>query len=242
MISHNAKIPAQTGLRRFASRADLAAYLADAVATDIRADLERKGTALLAVSGGSTPALFFEALSEIELAWDRVTVTLVDERWVPETSERSNAGLVARTLLRNEAADASFLPLYDASPTPEEGAAHLRETFDCLAATGFSAVVLGMGSDGHTASFFPGADRLEEVLALDGEPLHYGMRAPATGEPRITFSLSALLNTPSLYLHCEGAEKSAVLQRAHEPGPVADIPVRAILCQQLVPVNIIWCH
>ncbi|TIN81409.1 MAG: 6-phosphogluconolactonase, partial [Mesorhizobium sp.] len=85
----------------FADRQQLAAALAGHVAARLTKAITDRGTAFLAVSGGTTPAKFFAALSLIPIAWDKVTVTLVDERFVPPSSPRSNAGLVAANLLQN---------------------------------------------------------------------------------------------------------------------------------------------
>ena len=85
----------------FDSRAELADALSAAIVRKLSAGIARRGEASLAVSGGSTPALLFEKLSaSTGLDWSKVTVTLVDERWVDERSDRSNAGLVKRTLLQ----------------------------------------------------------------------------------------------------------------------------------------------
>ena len=81
--------------RSFGSKEDLALALAEAVAGHLNEGIERRGAASLAVSGGSTPGKFFGTLGKRrDVAWEKVFVTLVDERWVPETSDRSNAGLV----------------------------------------------------------------------------------------------------------------------------------------------------
>ncbi|TJV41717.1 MAG: 6-phosphogluconolactonase, partial [Mesorhizobium sp.] len=96
----------------FAERQDLAAALAGHVAGRLTAAIAERGTALLAVSGGTTPAKFFASLSSIPIAWNKVTVTLVDERCVPVSSPRSNAGLVAANLLQHAATAARFVPLY----------------------------------------------------------------------------------------------------------------------------------
>src|SRR5690606_24218232 len=91
----------------------------------------------------------------------------------------------------------------------------------------FAAVILGMGNDGHTASFFPGGDTLDAALSEEGPVL--AIRAPGAGEPRVTFTLPRLLRTDGLYLHIEGEEKAEVLEQALGEGPVADMPIRAVL-------------
>lgn len=227
-------------LRRhdFADRGALAAALADEVAVALAGALEARGTASLALSGGTTPQAFFAALSERAIDWPRVGVTLVDERWVDETSERSNAWLVRTHLLAGAAAAARFRPLYTGAPTPEESVRRLEATLADLYP--LDVVVLGMGADGHTASFFPGGDRLAEALDPKGGHRLCAMRAPGAGEPRITWTLAALMQAGHIYLQIEGPEKAAVLESALEDGPAADLPVRAVLRQQARPVDIYW--
>lgn len=219
----------------------LAAALAEDLAARLREGIARRGVALLAVSGGNTPRYLFEQLSHATLDWSKVRVTLVDERWVPESSERSNARMLKARLLRHEAASAAFLPLHNEAATPEDGLAELRTAVGTLPLP-FDAVVLGMGDDGHTASFFPGGDRLAEALDPHGHERVLPMRADGAGEPRITFTLPALLQTGALYLHIEGEGKRRVLADAQLGlGEARHYPVRAVLEQAAVPVNVYWC-
>ena len=212
--------------RVFTAREELAETLARDVADELIRAIAAKGKATLAVSGGATPRLFFDKLSRAELAWARVTVTLVDERQVPESSERSNARLVRRHLLQNNAAAAKFVPLFDNAEAGKTSA--------------FDVAILGMGSDGHTASFFPGADRLAEALDSDTPQRLIEINAPGAGEPRLTFTLPVLEAAGRLALHIEGAEKKTVLNRALGDGPQEDMPVRAVLRSQ-TPVTLYWC-
>lgn len=219
----------------------LAEALAERVAERLREGLAERGHALLAVSGGSTPRHFFERLSRQPLDWSKVQVTLVDERWVPESNERSNAALVKSLLLQHAASAAQFVPLYMDAPTPEAGLAMVRTRMASLALP-FDAVILGMGNDGHTASFFPGGDRLPEALDAASDVRVLPMRAPGAGEPRITFTLAALLRTRALYLHIEGDAKRQLLADARLGlGEAAHFPVRAVLTQERVPVAVYWC-
>jgi 6-phosphogluconolactonase len=228
--------------QRFTDAQALAAALAARVADDLRGAIAARGHALLAVSGGSTPKHFFAQLSRAELDWNKVSVTLVDERWAPETSERSNARLVKAALLTHQAAAARFVPLYQAeAATPEAGLVALRTRLGELP-TRFDAVILGMGNDGHTASFFPGADRLAEALDLNGNARVLPINAAGAGEPRITFTLPALLDTAALYLHIEGEAKRELLDAAKlGQGEAAEYPIRAVLTQTRVPLTVYWC-
>jgi 6-phosphogluconolactonase len=215
--------------------------LAERVAERLRNALSERDHALLAVSGGSTPKDFFERLSREKLDWTKVLVTLVDERWVPDSDERSNARLVESHLLQNAASRARLIPLYTGDATPETGLAKANARIDALPLP-FDAVVLGMGDDGHTASFFPGGDHLAEALDLHGKARVLPMHAPDAGEPRITLTLPTLLETRALYLLVSGEKKRDLLADARLGlGAARDYPVRAVLTQQRVPVAVYWC-
>lgn len=224
--------------RSFADKTTLAKELAEAVADRIRKAIAERGEAAIAVSGGSTPGRFFQALGKTkDIDWSKVAVTLVDERWVDETHERSNALLVNEKMLQGPAATARFFPLYSGGDTPDiDALARTHALLETLPRP-FAAVVLGMGNDGHTASFFPGGDTLEEALKSPGPIV--ALRAPGAGEPRVTFTLPRLLETDGLYLHIEGDEKAAVLDKALGDGPVEDMPVRAVL-RSGAPIAVYW--
>ncbi|WP_225766397.1 6-phosphogluconolactonase [Inquilinus sp. Marseille-Q2685] len=224
----------------FPTKEALADALAGHVADALTARLSRSGRAALAVSGGRTPTRFFEALSKKPVEWTRIDVTLVDERWVGEDSDRSNAALVRAHLLQGPAAAAGFVPLHVDVPTPEDGLAQVTARIAALPLP-FAAAVLGMGDDGHTASFFPGGDRLARAMDPAPGQLLETMRAPAAGEPRITLTLPVLLAAETLCLHIEGAGKQRVLEAALVCGPAEAMPIRAVLTRSERPVEIFWC-
>lgn len=212
--------------KTFDSRHALASSLAGDVAAALAARIAVKGTATLAVSGGTTPALFFRHLSTCGIAWSKTVVTLVDERQVPETSPRSNAALVKTVLMQDKAAKARFVPLFE----------NVAEA----AALSLDVVVLGMGNDGHTASFFPGGDTLAEAIDPATPKSIIAVSAPGSGEPRLTYTLPKLLAASTLCLHIEGDEKMKVLQQALSKGDAADMPIRAVLAAA-APLQLYWC-
>ena len=228
-----------TRLHSFEDRAVLAATLSETIASALRSGIHARGEATLAVSGGSTPKGLFEALSAIELAWDKVIVTLVDERFVPGDNPRSNHLLVATHLLKDKAAGAHFLPLYRPADSAEDAAVSATAESERLAMP-FDVVILGMGTDGHTASFFPGGNTLSEALDLALPRRVLAMEADGAGEPRLTFSFSALHDARLLALHIEGDEKKAVLDKALSADDERDMPIRAALNRATTPVDIYW--
>ena len=219
------------------SRDALAEALADDVAGALRAGLSQRGAASLAVSGGSTPGRFFDALSRRHLDWASVVVTLVDERFVPPSSDRSNERLVRERLLKNEARLARFMPLYGEGASVE-AAANQAEAGLALMGPTLDAVVLGMGTDGHTASFFPDAANLADLLDPAQRRRVMPVDAPSGGEPRLTLTLPQLTGARFLALHIEGNEKRAVLDAALGAG--GDRPVTAIFEHSERPVPVYW--
>jgi 6-phosphogluconolactonase len=223
----------------FETGAALADALANRVADALSEAVAVRGFANLAVSGGSTPKAFFKALSAKDIAWDKVSITLVDERFVPADNPRSNHKLAAELLLVGKAAAARFVPLYHPAENAEAAAAMATEETAALCSP-FDVAILGMGNDGHTASFFPGGNHLAEALDASREKGIMTMDADGAGEPRLTFSFSALQDARLLVLHIEGAEKAAVLEKALNGDNEADMPIRAMLNRASSPVEIYW--
>ena len=229
--SHNAD------WRTFPTREALAEALADDVADVLRHALKTREQALLAVSGGSTPGNFFDALSWKHLDWANVVVTLVDERFVPPSSDRSNERLVRERLLRNEARLARFMPLYS-NAASVEAAAGQADAGLALFGRVPDAVVLGMGLDGHTASFFPDAPNLDALTDPAQTRRVMPVDAPSAGEPRLTLTLPLLVGARFVALHIEGQEKKAVLEAALTPG--GNKPISAIFAHAHGPVPVYW--
>jgi len=198
--------------------------LADTLASELETSLLGNDFASLAVPGGTTPGPIFDSLCAVDLDWSRVRVMLTDERWVPETSERSNTRLLRERLLVNHAAAATYVPLYADAETPEEKLPELSEALSPLMP--ISVMLLGMGTDMHTASIFPGADQLD--LALHGNENLVAMRAPGAPEPRITLSAKVLKSAISRHIVIVGAEKREALEKARHLSP-EEAPVTAIL-------------
>ncbi|WP_108815010.1 6-phosphogluconolactonase [Loktanella sp. Alg231-35] len=203
--------------------------LADTLASELKNCLLMHEHASFAVPGGTTPGPIFDSLCGVDLDWGRVHVMLTDERWVPETSDRSNTKLLRERLLVNHAAAAKYIPLYAEADTPEEKLPELAAAL--TPELPISVMLLGMGTDMHTASIFPGADQLEKALL--GDDRLVAMRAPGAPEPRITLSANVLRAAMSRHLVIIGAAKREALERARTLTP-DEAPVAAILKDTVV--------
>ncbi len=210
----------------YGARDELAEDLAEIVARELSEALAATGKATLAVPGGTTPGAFLRALAARPLDWSRVTVMLTDERFVPETSDRSNTRLIRETLLQGAAAAATLVPFYAPAERPEQVLDTLSGAV--TAVLPLDVCVLGMGEDMHTASLFPGADLLDQALSPTAPPL-LPMRAPGAPEPRITLTAPVLRAARSLHLLITGAGKQLALEKALAEGPVVEAPVRCVL-------------
>lgn len=212
--------------------------LAEQITAMLAADINATGSASLVVSGGRTPMGFFHLLSQQDLNWSAVTVTLADERWVDHRHQDSNEKLVRENLLINNAVQANFVSAKNAASDAVDGEADLEQS---LAAIGrFTVVILGMGDDGHTASLFPDAEALALGLDMNSGRTAIAVTPPVAPHQRISMTLPRLLDAQQVVIHISGAGKQAVLQAAREGDDIAELPIRAILHQQIAPLKIYW--
>ncbi len=204
--------------------------LADQLASDLKAALRSNERVSLSVPGGTTPGPVFDTLAGVNLEWDRITVFANDERWVPEESDRSNARLIRKRLLRGHAVAATYVSLYADTPEPEAAMERLAAALSSHLP--IHVLLLGMGADMHTASLFPGGDRLADALAPDA-PILVPMRADGAGEPRVTLSARVLADAMAIHVLITGRDKREALERA-ETLPPDVAPIRAVLANATV--------
>ncbi|MDV7338533.1 6-phosphogluconolactonase [Terasakiella sp. A23] len=228
-------------IKKFETRADWVQALADKMATQIKQKLQSDGTASIALSGGRSPAPMLDALSGHDLDWQNVTVTLVDDRWVPVGSDRSNEALVRNHLLQGPAAAAQFIGLTTDHKTPEEGLDGVERQLSTLPLP-FASLFIGLGEDGHTASLFPcaPAQELAQGFAPNEEQKVAAINPESQPEARITLTLPTILNSDHIALFIYGEEKWQVFEEAMKNGPEEELPIRAVLRGAKTPIEVYW--
>ncbi|WP_176591349.1 6-phosphogluconolactonase [Sphingobium sp. EM0848] len=194
-----------------------------------------RGVATIALSGGRSPRPVLEALSATALDWDKVIVTLVDERWVAPDHADSNERLVRETLLQGQAAAARFVPMKNGAADAHAGQAACEAALAALPWP-LDIVLLGMGEDGHTASLFPAAKELAEGLST--EALTLAVTPPAAPHQRMTLSAKAILKSRHIFLQIGGAAKKAIYHKALAGEAMEELPIRVALCQHAVSVEV----
>ncbi|MDH5833836.1 6-phosphogluconolactonase [Luteimonas sp. M1R5S59] len=211
-----------------------------AISSALARDLQQQPRARLLLSGGSTPAPVYEALSKAPLEWDRVDVALVDERWLLPDDPDSNSRLIRESLLRNNAANARFESITRPGRSIEEAvnAANLH------AQAPPGVIVLGMGEDGHTASLFPRMQNLDAALAARSAYVP----ADATGCPgagkflrRITLTPAGLAPAHTRLLLIRGETKRKLLDRVLDGSDPHEYPARVAFLTPGAPLHIHWC-
>ncbi len=208
---------------RFETKAELQEQATNWIARHLQDALNRRRSAVFIGSGGGTPGPVYEKLSGLELDWPSITVGLADERWVDEDHPSSNAALLKRTLLQDKAVDAPFLPMKTAEADPFDAIDSLAN--DYLDAYLADVILLGMGPDAHTLSWFPEAEGLETALDADN-PLPVAairaIKSDATGDnlERMTLTLPCIAEARSILLLLTGETKLNVYLNADENAPI----------------------
>jgi 6-phosphogluconolactonase len=189
----------------------------------------RPGPVSVALSGGSTPKLLYQALAAApfvnRVPWDRVHWFWGDERFVPQSDERSNYRMTMQAMLdRAIVPPGNIHPIPTEAVTAEEGAARYQALLQAFygaqvldpARPLFDVVLMGLGTNGHTASLFPDTPVLTERTA-------WAAAVTPAGEPtRITLTYPALENCRHAAFLVAGADKRDVLARVQAGAP--DLP------------------
>ena len=218
--------------------------MADAVAGDVgfivESALDARGEALIAVPGGKTPLPIYERLAKAKLNWKKVTIIPTDERLVPLTDEKSNIRAIAQAFLPTGARvfpiGSDIADYKMAGNSANAKLADLKFPLDLA--------WLGVGSDGHTASIFPGPDLDEALNAPKGRHAVGVMPDPLPPEApvaRVTLTRSAILSARTVLITIAGEEKKEMLEGAIADGQSSKLPIGRVLAEAEQPIDIHWC-
>lgn len=222
----------------FPDRKRLFAGLCQDFSERIAETIRKRRKASLALAGGTTPGPLYEALSNLPLNWEKVSVTLTDERWVSPEDPASNEWLIRDLLLKRRAHAATFVPFKTNHARATGGAVVTEKRIAPLMP--FDICLLGMGHDGHIASLIPGA----EGYAAAADPANTrkvaGVHSEgAAGSPeRMTLTLTGILASRRIVLLFMGQDKLTLYNEAKEGRGTS--PVRDLLAQKKTPVHAFW--
>ena len=175
------------------------------ISDKLNSSIENKGSGSLVVSGGSSPICIYEELSNIDLSWSKVFLTLVDDRLVEPDHKDSNQKLLHNHLIKNKAKNINFYPLTENFLSNTE----FKKPFD--------VTLIGMGEDGHFASLFP--DMINQYEAFDINASPKILTTPPKGNPlipRITMNLSLIMESLNIILLVKGKAKQNIFEKAKQ--------------------------
>ncbi len=221
----------------FATRAQWAAAIASELARDLGQDLAAGKNAAMVVPGGNTPAPILAELARAKIAWSRVHLCLTDERWVPPDHPDSNERSIRANLIE-KGAGAKLHSLWARTPRPSDGLAAIEREIARMPRP-FSAILIGMGEDGHFASLFPGTAETPPALNPRNPNSCVAIDAPQNGHPRMSLTLAALIDTRRTRLAIAGAAKRSMVEAAIN-GAAGAVPISALLGQDRTPVDVFW--
>jgi len=198
--------------------------------------ISKKGRASMAVSGGRTPIRLFKEFSLLNIDWTKIDLTLADDRWVDAKDADSNELLVRTHLIKNKAAKVNFIPLKNDAKTAKEGQVYSEKMLRKITLP-FDVVILGMGSDGHTASLFPCADELPEAMNLNNSNYLISTSPKTAPYQRLSLTARVIFDSKNIFLHLNGSSKLHTLESAMEYKDLNKMPIYTFLKKGL---SIYW--
>jgi len=229
-------LPDSVGFYSTNNSESLASDLCQSIGEILTEAIRKRGRASMAVSGGSTPVPLFKEFSLLNIDWAKVDLTLVDDRWVDAKNSESNELLVRTHLIKNKAAKVNFIPLKNDAKTAKEGQKNSEEMLRKITLP-FDVVILGMGSDGHTASLFPCADELPEAMDLNNSNYLISTSPKTAPYQRLSLTARVIIDAKNIFLHLNGSSKLHTLESAMEYKNSSRMPIYTFLENGL---NIYW--
>ena len=203
----------------FETKEDIATTLAYDISKILEKSILINDKATLLLSGGNTPKLFLNKLSNIKIDWKKVTVGLVDERMIEVSNKDSNELLIQNELGINNAKEMNFIGMFK-----EDDLTLYKNTFSTI-----DVLVLGMGTDGHTASLFPYNEKLEKAYDLNNNEFTISIIPSTAPYERVSLTLKSILSADTIFLHIEGKEKIKVYNEVIKSNDTIKYPIIKVL-------------
>jgi len=230
------EVGTMNNFKHFNSDNQLLEDLSSHICTILQKSVEQNGKATLLVSGGNTPKPLFKKLSKIDIPWEKITIALVDERWILNTNKDSNEFLVKENLLKNFASKANFVGMYNKDKSAEQSQEICSNIYKKLIP--FDMVILGMGNDFHTASLFPNNEKLKQAFDLKNKNLCIWIVPNGAPYERMSLTLGAILDAKNIILHIQGEEKLKVYKQALVSKDMYKTPISAVLNNKTTKVEV----
>lgn len=209
----------------FDDKQEMTAFLVQRWSQIAGESIKSKGSFAAALSGGMTPADFYRALAAERdtLPWDKTHIFLVDERCVPFDHSDSNYGMIRSLLIgKLKMPEGNIHPIRTGMPSTMAAAKACEEElrrFFGLRGTDvpvFDFIGLGIGTDGHTASLFPGSPEAEEPMVPEKKRLAVDVIRDDLKHPRVSITLTVINNSKNVVFIVTGKSKAAIVKRVAE--------------------------
>lgn len=195
-------------INKYSNLRDYAEGAAEAIESFLLEALDHKKTVRVAMSGGQSPLAVYQKLSENpRFPWSRVSLFLVDERYVPLNSKESNYKTVNDLLVTKVKNLRRFYHFNTRYPIGLITDQYQKMLEQLEGEPLFDLVLLGMGADGHTASLFPDDPALQDTHRL----VTHTIKPDGSGQGRVTLTFSAILNSEKIFFLIRGADKEKTL-------------------------------
>jgi len=221
-------LPEHVGFYSANNSESLALDLSQNISEILVETIKKRGRASIAVSGGSTPIPLFEALSRLNLDWGKVDLTLVDDRWVESDNKDSNELLVRTHLIKNKAVKVNFVPLKNNSSNAKKGQMSSEKALKNFTLP-FDVVVLGVGTDGHTASLFPCSEEIKFAMDLNNDDCLVATTPTSAPYERLSLTAKAIIDAKKVFLLLNGSGKLHTLEEAMNTKDAYKMPIYAFL-------------
>ena len=214
-------------ITKFDSNVEMTDFLAKDIIEKLAAAINETQQATLLVSGGRSPIALFKILSESELDWSRVIISLVDDRWVDVAHQDSNEALIKEHLLVGNASKATFIGLVGDEDSAFDGIDKVVARIGDIKR--IDVMILGMGEDGHTASIFPCSAQVDSAMSPDNHARLFASQPTTAPHQRISFTLNEILAAKQVYLPLTGEKKLKVFEQAQQIKDQSAMPISAVI-------------